>query len=118
MSLECQNTILEAHTKAIMCVQCNPWKREIYTAGEDAAIKVWDSETGKLLTVYNFHTGWITCLLLVEINKVRILFSVSIDGYLAAWSCHSGKLIQKIYVYTHLLCNECLDGVSNLYPSL
>lgn len=94
MAMEFRNTINDAHPKPISCIQYNPFRREIYTAGEDSFIRVWESESGKLLTSYNEHVGWITMLLYCK--EIKVLFSSSIDGFLIAWG-PNGKILQKIH---------------------
>ncbi|KAJ3224690.1 hypothetical protein HK099_008075 [Clydaea vesicula] len=91
--MECTLIIPEAHLKSILCVQYNHQYRYIYTGGEDANIKIWEAESGKLLQTLSEHTGWITSLLFCK--ELKILFSVSIDGCLIAWA-QTGKLLQRI----------------------
>jgi WD40 repeat protein len=63
MAMEYRQVINDAHPKPILCTQYNPFRREIYTAGEDTFIKVWESESGKLIAVWSQHIGWVTSLL-------------------------------------------------------
>ncbi|KAI8810660.1 WD40-repeat-containing domain protein [Cladochytrium replicatum] len=55
MAMEYRQTIADAHPKPILCVQYNPWRREIYTGGEvlfsvglDGNLIVW-GPSGKIL---------------------------------------------------------------------
>lgn len=103
MAMEYRQTITEAHSKPILAIQYNPFRREIYSAGEgtdrtvtiDSMIHVWEAETGKLLNKWSGHVGWITAL--IYCREVKLLFSCSIDGLLIAWGSN-GKIIQKINV--------------------
>ncbi|KAJ3124143.1 hypothetical protein HK098_001370 [Nowakowskiella sp. JEL0407] len=90
MSMEYRHTIVDAHPKSVLCVQFNPIRREIYTGSEDGVIRVWESETGKLINSLTEHAGWITALLFSK--ELKLLFSASIDGLLVVW----GKIPQKI----------------------
>ncbi|KAI8996698.1 quinon protein alcohol dehydrogenase-like superfamily [Gaertneriomyces semiglobifer] len=90
--MEHRQTINDAHSKPILCLEYNPHRREILSAGEDAVIRVWD-EGGKFLSCLTDHVGWVTGLLYVR--EHRVLFSVSIDGMLIAWGTN-GKPIQKV----------------------
>jgi WD40 repeat protein len=63
MAMEYRQIIQDAHSKPILCLQYNPFRREIYTSGEDSAIRVWESESGKLLNTWIEHIGWVTQLL-------------------------------------------------------
>jgi WD40 repeat protein len=63
MAMEYRQIIQDAHPKPILCLQYNPFRREIYTSGEDSTIRVWESESGKLLNTWIEHIGWVTQLL-------------------------------------------------------
>ncbi|TPX59029.1 hypothetical protein SpCBS45565_g07846 [Spizellomyces sp. 'palustris'] len=89
--MEYRQTIPDAHPKPILALQYNPFRREIYSGGEDAIIRVWE-ESGKLSSPLSEHVGWITGLLYCKEHK--LLFSCAIDGMLIAWG--NGKVLQKI----------------------
>jgi WD40 repeat protein len=93
--MEFRNVIWDAHPKPIIAIQFNPFRRELYTAGEDSSIKVWEIESGKLLTNWIGHVGWVTSLFFCK--EIKLLFSCSIDGFIIAWG-PNGKIIQKIQV--------------------
>ncbi|KAH9247138.1 hypothetical protein BASA81_015281 [Batrachochytrium salamandrivorans] len=101
MAMEYRHTIMDAHQKAVLCVQYNPFRREIYTGGEDSIIKVWESESGKLLSSWVKHIGWITNLLYCK--EIKVLFSSSIDGTIIAWG-PNGKLLQRIQTGSPIYC--------------
>ncbi|KAI9091859.1 WD40-repeat-containing domain protein [Phlyctochytrium arcticum] len=90
--MEYRQTIPDAHVKPVLCLQYNPFRREIYSGGEDATIRVWE-ETGKLITTLTDHEGWITGLLYCK--EFKLLFSCAIDGMLIIWG-PNGKAVQKI----------------------
>ncbi|KAJ3015428.1 hypothetical protein HKX48_004593 [Thoreauomyces humboldtii] len=90
--MEYRQTFGEGHTKPILCLQYNPYRRELYSGGEDAIIRVFE-ETGKLIGTLNEHAGWITGLLYCKDYKT--LFSCAIDGMLIAWGAN-GKPLQKV----------------------
>ncbi|KAJ3139429.1 hypothetical protein HK101_003641 [Irineochytrium annulatum] len=93
--------IVDAHTKAILCVQFNPYKREIYTGGEDHFIRVWEGDSGKLLNTLSDHIGWVTTMLYCK--ELKVLFSASIDGMILVWGV-SCKLVQKIETKFPIYC--------------
>nr|KAJ3422640.1 hypothetical protein HK105_007194 [Polyrhizophydium stewartii] len=101
MAMEYRHTIQDAHPKAVMCVQYNPFRREIYTAGEDSLIKVWESESGKFLGAWTKHIGWVTNLLYCK--QIKVLFSCSIDGTIIAWGSN-GAVLQKIQTGAPIYC--------------
>lgn len=95
------HTIADAHTKPILSLNFNPYRREIYTGGEDAIIRVWEGESGKLLNSLTEHTGWITSLLFCK--ELKVLFSASIDGLIIVWG-PNGKPLQKIPTGSPIYC--------------
>lgn len=99
--MEFREVIRDAHPKPILCAQYNPIRRELYTAGEDANIKVWEYETKKHTATFTAHTGWITGM--VYSKELKVLFSVSIDGFIIAWSA-TGKVLQKIQTGSPIYC--------------
>jgi WD40 repeat protein len=109
MAMEYRHTIKDAHPKPILCVEYNPLRRELYTAGEgnqkynrvDSTIRVWEYESRKLTTTFSEHQGWVTCLLYCK--EFKILFSASIDGCLIAWG-PTGKIIQKVQSGSPIYC--------------
>ena len=114
MAMEYRQTIIDAHSKPILAIQHNPFRREIYSAGEgisdthplklDSMIHVWEAETGKLLNKWSGHTGWITAL--IYCREVKMLFSCSIDGLVIAWGSN-GKIIERVDVISSdLLLNR------------
>jgi WD40 repeat protein len=61
--MEYRQSIRDAHPRPILCLQYNSFRRELYTAGEDASIRVWESESGKLINSWSQHSGWVTNLI-------------------------------------------------------
>ncbi|KAI9348234.1 quinon protein alcohol dehydrogenase-like superfamily [Obelidium mucronatum] len=101
MAMELSKAIGDAHPKTILCSSFNPFRREIYTGGEDTTIRVWEPESGKLLNTLSEHLGWVTCLLFCK--ELKVLFSASIDGFIIAWG-PSGKILQKIHTGSPIYC--------------
>ncbi|KAJ3051739.1 hypothetical protein HK097_007248 [Rhizophlyctis rosea] len=91
MAMEYRNKVLDTHPKPVLCVQCGP--KLVYTAGEEAVIRVWENESGNPHSVLTQHVGWIMGLLYCAEHK--ILFSCAVDGMLIAWG-QAGKILQKI----------------------
>ena len=58
--------INDAHGMQITCCAFNEARRELFSGGQDALIKVWDVESGKLLRTLTGHSGWVTDLLFVR----------------------------------------------------
>lgn len=95
MAMEYRDSIKDAHPKPVLCAQYNSNRRELYTAGEDSTIRVWEYESRKLVASWSGHMGWVTSLHYCK--DFKILFSASIDGCLIAWG-PNGKILQKVQV--------------------
>ncbi|KAI9223453.1 quinon protein alcohol dehydrogenase-like superfamily [Blastocladiella britannica] len=83
----------DLHPKAITCVTYHGVRRELITGCEDAVIRAWDTETGRVSLAFDGHAGWITAL--VYCKEIKCLVSASQDGSIIAWS-NSGKILQRI----------------------
>jgi len=84
MALEVQTVVNNAHEYPITCVSLNRARCELYSGAQDNLVKVWCSETGRLLRIQQGHKGWVSDLLFVP--HVKLLFSGSVDGTVLAWS--------------------------------
>ena len=63
MSMSIKFRVNKAHEKNILAIAYNIHRREIYTASEETAIKVWEADTGKYVGSLQGHLGWVTALL-------------------------------------------------------
>lgn len=80
------------HEDALTAVAYAPLQRVIYTAAEgDRGIKAWDARSGTRLRTSVGHRGGVTSLVYVPCHK--LLFSGSIDGFIAVWT-DKGVLLQ------------------------
>eukprot|EP00698_Gefionella_okellyi_P017161 TRINITY_DN4977_c0_g1_i3.p1 TRINITY_DN4977_c0_g1~~TRINITY_DN4977_c0_g1_i3.p1 ORF type:complete len:775 (-),score=152.69 TRINITY_DN4977_c0_g1_i3:22-2346(-) len=108
MSIEPLRVLNETHDGAVLCYAYHHFKREVYTGGQDAVIKVWDNESGKLLKVLEkVHTGWVTGIHFEP--ELRLLLSCSLDGRLVAYWSKEGKqgsIAQVLQTGTPLYCME------------
>eukprot|EP00249_Psilotum_nudum_P032277 c47596_g1_i1 orf=92-544(+) len=93
MAMEIRCRIPDAHGCPILAVAFNRERNEIYSGSQDAQIKVWDVESGKLLRSQPGHHAWVTDLLYCD--AATILFSSSLDGNILVWS-DKGKLLQRV----------------------
>ena len=94
MSVVLKRVLSECHDSPVTCVAYNSLKREISTGSEDSLIKVWDSETGRLLKVLRGHAGFVTGL--AYDSDSRLMFSCGIDGKLLVWSNVKTDPVQTI----------------------
>ncbi|KAI5063504.1 hypothetical protein GOP47_0022051 [Adiantum capillus-veneris] len=93
MAMEITCRIPDAHGCPILSIAYNKDRKEIYSGSQDAKIKVWDVETGRLLRIQQGHQAWVTDLLYSY--TASLLFSCSLDGNILVWS-DKGKLVQMV----------------------
>ncbi|KAK9840413.1 hypothetical protein WJX74_009520 [Apatococcus lobatus] len=82
-----------AHDNQVLCLAFNVAKDELYSGSEDTAIKVWDTQHGRLIRRQEGHRSWVTDLLFAA--DIRMLFSCSLDHTVAAWT-DRGQRIQVL----------------------
>mmetsp|Transcript_348 Transcript_348/g.594 ORF Transcript_348/g.594 Transcript_348/m.594 type:complete len:555 (+) Transcript_348:210-1874(+) len=93
MSLEVQTVISDSHEQPVLCVALDKQRGELYSAGQDSLIKVWETDSGRLARLQKGHKGWVSDLLFIPFAKV--LISGSVDGTIMAWS-DKGKELQTV----------------------
>ena len=79
----------EGHTKAINVLAVFPDGR-IVSGGDDKTLRVWDSATGRCLTVLEGHTGSINCFTILKSGKVA---SGSFDSTIRVWDIATGTCL-------------------------
>ncbi|KAK7116215.1 uncharacterized WD repeat-containing protein alr3466-like [Littorina saxatilis] len=88
MAMERQYMIRETHTRPLTAVGYNPTRREILVGCEDGVVKAFEAESGKLISVFYEHKGWVTDFMYWSDTKV--LISSANDGDLIAWGSGGG----------------------------
>ncbi|XP_076443785.1 uncharacterized protein LOC143282138 isoform X2 [Babylonia areolata] len=88
MAMERQYMIRETHTRALTAVGFNPARREILVGCEDGVVKTFEAESGKLVSTFYEHKGWITDFMYWSDTKLMI--SSANDGDLIAWGSGGG----------------------------
>jgi WD40 repeat protein/tRNA A-37 threonylcarbamoyl transferase component Bud32 len=83
-----------ASKDAIHAVAVSPDAVLLAVGGEDAAVRLWDVETGKLLQTLKAHTGTVTGLAFSPDG--RSLYSGGNDGLVIAWDCRTGKEVRRM----------------------
>ena len=62
---------LGEHAQAIKAIALSPDNRRLYTASEDATIRVWSTETGAHVQTYTGHTEWVGTIAVRERSSLR-----------------------------------------------
>ena len=97
----------------VLCLAYNAAKDELYSGSEDTAIKVWDTQHGRLIRRQEGHRSWVTDLLVAP--DIRMLFSCSLDHTIAAWT-DRGQRIQVIAPPGHSHLHSVLHTASCIVP--
>lgn len=83
-----------AHETPVSGLACSPDERTLATAGDVAAIKLWDAETLKVVRNLEGHAGRIWR---VEFSPDgRLLASASEDETAIIWDCQSGRKLKTL----------------------
>ncbi|KAJ3362845.1 hypothetical protein GGF32_005246 [Allomyces javanicus] len=91
----------DAHPKPITCVAHNLARREVWTGSEDALIRAWDTDSGRLTSTMDGHAGWVTAL--VFCKEIKCMASASQDGTVLIWS-NNGKILQRLHAGEAVYC--------------
>lgn len=85
---------LRGHTKSVRSIAISPNGRHIATASDDASVRIWNAESGKLVHELKGHENVVTK---VAFHPVKDLFaSTSRDHTVRLWSLPTGRCIRTI----------------------
>jgi len=82
-------TIIEGHTKQILCTAMSADGGRLVTGSTDKTVKVWNCASGKELTSFGGHTSRV--LAVAFANEGRDVVSASADGTVKIWDAQTGK---------------------------
>nr|XP_020740054.1 LOW QUALITY PROTEIN: WD repeat-containing protein 49-like [Odocoileus virginianus texanus] len=85
-----------SHKEPVVCCRYNPTFRQVISCSEASVVKVWDFETGRLLSEFTgaHGTAGITCLTFD--SSGRRLVTGGRDGCLKIWSYNSGHCLHTL----------------------
>jgi WD40 repeat protein len=91
-------TSSEAHGEAVTALSPVPGRSTIASAGADRTVKLWSTETLRLVRTYRGHTGAVTALDVT--SDGRTIASGAEDGQVRLWSTSSPRLIRTLRGHT------------------
>ncbi len=114
----------KGHTKWVNAVRFSGDGKLFASGSDDQLVKIWETETGKLLHVFRGHTNNINGLVFSKDNKT--IFTSSNDGTIKKWDitqpgqysfdvCNSGPWNAPISSDGKWLAAACLDTVVNIW---
>jgi WD40 repeat protein len=68
----------------------------ILSGSSDKILRLWDTQSGKLLRTLEGHKGWVRCCVFSPDGKM--ILSGSYDGTLRLWDAQSGKLLHVSFI--------------------
>lgn len=114
----------KGHTKWINAVRFSDDGKLFASGSDDQLVKIWESETGKLLHTFKGHTNNINGLVFSKDNKT--IFTSSNDGTIKKWDitqpgqfsfnvCKSGPWNAPVSSDGKWMITACLDTVMNVW---
>ena len=114
----------KGHSKSVNAVRFSGDGKLFASASDDQLVKVWETETGKLLHSFKGHTHNINGLVFSSDN--RIIFTSSSDGTIKKWNidqpgqyhflvCKSGPWYAPLSPDGKWMAAACLDSVLNVW---
>ena len=81
-------------TEGGACVAYSPDGSQLVSGSDDAAVRVWDVETGLTVRKMLGHSDWVTCVSFSRDG--RYIASGSADLSVRIWSCETGLLVKEL----------------------
>ncbi|HVL68786.1 MAG TPA: WD40 repeat domain-containing protein [Vicinamibacterales bacterium] len=81
------------HSHRVWCLALDQHSARLFSAGNDAVIRVWDANSLKQLDLYEGHGSWIRSMALLDDG--RVLASGSEDQTLRFWHTEDGKCFRR-----------------------
>lgn len=113
---------LPGHTDLVLCVDINA--TYIVSGSRDTSVKLWNVLSGELIHNFGGHTGFVSCVKLLELSNENsgdvksVIASGSHDCSIKFWDVHTGGLIKEFYVYNSVLCMTTMDEGKYLVAGL
>ena len=90
---------LIGHEGAVFAVAYSPGGTRIVSGSEDKTVRVWNTETGRLLSTLNGHSLSVKCVA-YSFDGSRIV-SGSLDNIIRVWDTQSGQIVCKPITELH-----------------
>jgi WD40 repeat protein len=102
--------VLAGHDASVRCVAVTPDGQLVLTGSNDHTARVWESATGKTLTIFRGHTANVTCVAFSIDGAYAITGSE--DETVLLWEWQSGTIVQTLHKHSAAItCIACMtDG--------
>jgi F-box/WD-40 domain protein MET30 len=88
--------IFSGHTDGVMCVQFCDSSNIMMTGSYDKTVRIWNLETGELLSTLKGHTR---CIRALQFDEAKLVTG-SMDQTLKVWNYHTGQCIRTLEGHT------------------
>ncbi|MEG4082768.1 WD40 repeat domain-containing protein [Microcoleus sp. POL10_C6] len=114
--LESWNTFAQFHRDLITALAVTPDNKRVISGSNDQTIRVWDMQTGNLLSILSGHQEQVSSIALSSNGK--LLISSSFDKTIKAWKTETLKEVFQLKSWLLIIHKICYIAISGVWVTL